>query len=346
MRRSLRQQLVLLTSLVFFSSLVRADGLLIPSKEQWEKMRERAYVNEPEQKAVVFFSRGWEDLIISPSYEGPASNFAWVVPVPSRPKVEILKGAIFHELANLVAPSPPMIGKGRRGKALPSPQVEVLERKTVGAYDVSVLSAKDAKALWTWLAANRYHLPIRAVEPAKWYVRRDWVFVACRIKAPKSAKGLSTGTLAPLRLTFAASKPVYPIRLSSANPRPFALLLYLILPTGETRGFFRDVHIRLTSMPGKLPTAEAQRQATVKPRASSTPTLSRLCEKEVDIYVERRRLRPDECDDDYVWRSPFRRASLYSTLYASNLPIDRPPISASTMILSRSYSTDKTRPLS
>jgi hypothetical protein len=268
------------------------------SEAAWRRGRERAMINEPEQKAVVFFSKGREQLIISPSYEGKWSDFAWVVPVPARPKVEILKGAIFHELATLFMPKPRSATLA--GKAmLADGHVTVLERKTVGAYDVSVLAATDGKALVKWLAANKYHLPNSALGPINASVKDRWTFVACRVKAPAAAKGLATGTLAPLKLTFPTKSPVYPLKLSSANPKPFMVLVYLILPSRETgKG---NEGITVTGMPGSLGTDLVSLPTTLRASRSKYPTLAKLSRDEVKIFFTRRRAAPELCKSDLVW---------------------------------------------
>src|SRR5437899_655066 len=66
----------------------RTDGCMIPSNNAWKQRREKSFINEPDQKAFLFFSKGQEQLIISPSYAGETKEFAWVVPVPARPRVE------------------------------------------------------------------------------------------------------------------------------------------------------------------------------------------------------------------------------------------------------------------
>ena len=284
-----------------------ADGCLMPSKANWVTLRERAYINEPEQKAVVHFTKGSEDLIISPSFEGPATSFAWVIPVPARPKVRILEGAIFHELAKLI--EPPAVGKsgGTREAQVSAPTVTLLERRTVGAYDVSVLSANDGQALMNWLSANGYHLPDAAAAPVREYIKARWTFVACRVKAPVQAEqGLRAGTLAPLRLTFKASRPIYPLRLSSANPAAFSVVVYLVLPEREVGGAKSVALIgRPRGGPDKTP-----KIATINWwRRKECPTLMKLCKQNVRIYLERRYLQPDDCTRDYVWAPPVRMAS-------------------------------------
>ena len=143
--------------------------------------REHALINESEQKAAIFFSNGTEKLMVSPSYDGATEEFAWIIPVPSRPKVEIVDGAIFHELAALTAPmllSPPPSAESS-GRKLAT--VQVLERKIVGHYDVSVLSSSDPDALMKWLGSNGYQLPDKAIDPIKEYIKRHWTFVACKV---------------------------------------------------------------------------------------------------------------------------------------------------------------------
>ncbi|MBI2843708.1 MAG: DUF2330 domain-containing protein [Armatimonadetes bacterium] len=154
--------------LVIISCEAVADGIMIPDAKAARRALEQALIKEPEQKAVIFFRNGVEQLIISPSYEGATDRFAWVVPVPARPKVEIVEGAIFHELAEIttfqvMSMGPASGEKSSRNDA----SVRVLERKTVGSYDVSVLSAGDGAALMKWLSGNGYHLPQKAAKPVK-----------------------------------------------------------------------------------------------------------------------------------------------------------------------------------
>ncbi len=286
---------------------VHADGCMFPRMEDWKRLRERALINEVDQKAVILFRDGRQDLIISPSYQGPAAGFAWVVPVPARPQVAIVKGALFHELAELVMPRPPAPGAADAAAAAPAARksaVQVLERKTVGAYDVSVLAASDGQALVKWLAANRYYLPPNAVRPIREYVREKWTFVACRIKAPQSARGLSSGTLAPLRLTFPTRRPVYPMRLSQVNPEPFKVLLYVLLPT---RDYGIGTRLKTVAQPAVRRGShynQATRGIRLQRAQSRLPTLARLNREEMRVFLGRGQFRPGDCVRDFVWSLP------------------------------------------
>src|SRR5262245_21569190 len=134
MRKELGIVLIAAVLIVLQSRPAQTDGCMMPSNYAWKKRREKALINEPTQKALLFYSKGKEQLIISPSYAGEAQEFAWVVPVPARPQIEILQGAPFHELARLVAPAPPAasFAGGRRHDAKSFQAVTVIERKTIG----------------------------------------------------------------------------------------------------------------------------------------------------------------------------------------------------------------------
>lgn len=295
----------------------RTDGCFMPSEQQWRKRRERSLILEPDQKALIYFENRREQLVISPNYAGDATNFAWVVPVPSRPKVEILKGAPFHELARLIEPPPPATARRMEGgaKSASAPSgVAVLERKTVGDYDVSVLSATDEKALRHWLDDNHYHVPPNAEAPIRTYIGEGWTFVACKIRVNDTANGLKSGTLTPLRLTFAAPHPIYPMRMSAASAQPFTVLLYVAEPLSQGRGSLLPISEPTVGRLGvSNPRASVYRTyasqtlpATIR---DAYPTLAKLSPSGLQITWLREQFRPEQCDHDFIWthRPQLRR---------------------------------------
>ena len=297
MNRTAVAVLVAVSSVLGLGSACQADGVFVPDLETWKRMREQGLVNEPEQKAAIFFDKGREQLIISPKYEGPAEKFAWIIPVPTRPKVEIADEAIFYELYELAAS---VFLSSKRAD-----EVKVLEKATIGAYDVNVLSATDGKALMKWLSQNGYHLPEKALEPVKSYVRRRWTFVACKIHDPRSAAGLRTGTLAPLKLTFASPQPVYPLRLSSANPEPFQLIVYLVMPSPVRPEDYRFVECPAMPMrPDALPWARLEREDGQWWR-EEFPLLGRTGWRDLEMWVIYRsgsnKVNPRKCTQDLAW---------------------------------------------
>ena len=102
-----------------------------------------------------------------------------------------------------------------------APPVRVIERKTAGPYDVAVLQATSGLGLFGWLRQNGFALDPQARDLLDDYVKKNWYFVAARIR-PGGARGqvsenLRNGTIAPLHLTFPAKELRYPLRVTAGN---------------------------------------------------------------------------------------------------------------------------------
>lgn len=163
---------IILTSIV---TTVNADGgFFVPPRYN--------DIYQPSQKAIIIYDNGREDLILQVRYEKGAENFAWVVPVPEYPEVDKSDAKLFEELYSITTPTPGAAPSesGEEKAAVPS-GVEVLERKRVGIYDVSILSATDPSALIEWLNKNGYNFPEEAESIVDFYIAKDWYFVAMRI---------------------------------------------------------------------------------------------------------------------------------------------------------------------
>ncbi len=89
------------------SAEARADGAFYRSTT--------AFANPqiPDQRALIHYENGVERLVIDTSFKGSGTNFAWVVPLPSVPKIEPVTAGFFPTLRFLFQPTiihePPMI---------------------------------------------------------------------------------------------------------------------------------------------------------------------------------------------------------------------------------------------
>ncbi len=237
----------LITILMLVSGLppVDADGVLVMKQRPNPDPKSHAHdITEPAQKALIIYNKGIEHLILQVSFKGDASDFAWLVPTPSRPEVSKVEEPVFHLLHNDTAPkirywfdADQKIGsfQGRKmtsaGSASPSPDVRVLEEKQVGVYDIAVLRAGDAGDLLQWLKGNGYQITPRLMPVASDYIRRGWVFTAMRINTGyqgRVGQRLREGVLQSLRFKFRAPEPVYPLKISSLNSGKIDLLLYVL----------------------------------------------------------------------------------------------------------------------
>src|SRR5208283_1404121 len=170
--------------LVFFAGLgsftkVQADGMFVAPKFVWDKHKD---INEPTQKAILVYDAGREDLILQVKYEGPVEEFGWLIPVPNLPTVQKGSMECFYELSKYTQEhfEYPWGHNTTKGATLsagesdkPEP-VKVIEIKTVGAYEIAVLSTKDSGALEKWLAANQFYFPTNKADVLDAYIKQQW----------------------------------------------------------------------------------------------------------------------------------------------------------------------------
>lgn len=193
----------------------KADGGIMP--------RPNYYANETTQKAFIFFQNQTENLVISTSYQGNSADFAWIIPTPTKPEIAKSSAKLFTTLQKITKTndSGPIISQSgfSLNDASKSSSVEVIDEKTVDIYDTVTLKATDDKVLSNWLNDHGYTFPSEKSPALKSYVDNNWYFVVAKIQV--SAVGstevknqLATGTLTPLRLTFATDKIIYPMKLT------------------------------------------------------------------------------------------------------------------------------------
>lgn len=214
----------------------RGDGCYIPRLDPASaRASYAADISEPEQKAAIAYFDGHERLILQVSYKGKASEFVWLVPMPSKPTVVKCDYPVFDTLHEATLPRLKYsfdvdkrmhdLMHTRGGSVRRAPSVEVMERKALGFYDVAVLRARNASDLISWLKTNGYKVK-PALEPVlSGYIDRGWVFTTAKIRTGTS---VGEGRLDALQFDFRSDRPIYPLKISSLNPGRTKLLLYVL----------------------------------------------------------------------------------------------------------------------
>ena len=254
-----------------------ADGCFVAPKFVWDKHKD---INEPTQKAILVYDAGREDLILQVKYEGPVDEFGWLIPVPNLPQVQRGSMKCFYELSQYTQKhfetewqhsqtkgSPTLSAAGNDAAGKPEPPVKVIEIKTIGAYEIAVLSTKDSGALAKWLETNQFYFPTNKADVIDSYVQQHWYFVAVKINLKKSTTGLSTtvsklagGELNPLQISFANDKCVFPLKISSVNGKPSEIQVYVLSP---------EPLLEKTMLEKKLPLIYSNNLAQAARRAQS-----------------------------------------------------------------------------
>ncbi len=175
-------------------------------------------------------------------YEGPAAQFAWVLPIPKEHPDEPLSigsNPLFAELSRATLPnirterrvegtcasfSPGSCtywedwggegegepeGEGNEGEGEAGGGVEVLREERVGPFDTVLLNADDAEALIQWLQDNSYDIPLDMAPALQPYLG------GAHLVAMKLTKGAQTGDLQPIVIEHSGDTAMIPIRLTS-----------------------------------------------------------------------------------------------------------------------------------
>jgi hypothetical protein len=192
-----------LCCLLFSTPSVLACGGLFyaqsPVKQQTERI---IYTHTPTSTTI------YEQI----SYQGKASDFAWILPVPVKPVVETAPLDLFTSLEGATAPrfippEPPAcglqsinLGDGRTSVGAPGGgggNVKVYQGGTVGPYQFEVIGSKDPQALTQWLESHQYQVPANMTTVIAPYVQMNMLFLAMRLKPEASVQAI-----APVKITL------------------------------------------------------------------------------------------------------------------------------------------------
>ncbi|OKH86009.1 hypothetical protein EB75_09470 [Mycobacterium sp. ST-F2] len=202
---------------------------------------DRAGAAVVDERALIAWDGRTEDILMSFGVRGTSDRAAWVMPVPSAAHVTLGDAAVFDELARITAPRVEYrdswwptfdwLTEGSRG-ALESAGarpggVKVLSNQRIGPFDVTRLAGDDPAALAGWLTAKGFLHPDGLDANLAPYVAAGWEIVAIQL-TPDAAGATLSGTLQPLRLSFASDKAVYPMRLSRSATAPQSVDLYVL----------------------------------------------------------------------------------------------------------------------
>ncbi|MBP7998419.1 MAG: DUF2330 domain-containing protein [Chloroflexi bacterium] len=165
-------------------------------------------------------------------YTGSAPDFSWILPLPTPITAEDLEApedamAAFTELETLTNPvfiPPPFPDCAEevfddmavQEGAIPSAGgVEIFATGEVGPFGFDVIGSEDPSALITWLRTNQYTVTEQMEPLINVYVAEKFVFLAMRLLPESTVQDIQ-----PIKITYATSKPMIPLRLTAVAANP------------------------------------------------------------------------------------------------------------------------------
>lgn len=191
---------------------------------------------------IVFRQDGSQiTAMVQIQFVGEASDFGWVVPVPSTPTFELGSNQVFTQLELATRPqfnltrtgqecevriqaSPTGIGDTATAESDSDGGVTVESVEDVGSYKVTVISGTDPQEVALWLAERNFDLSERGADLLAPYIEDGMKFVAVELQSGRDA-----GDIQPLILNYQSDKPVVPIRLTAvAAVEDMGILVWVV----------------------------------------------------------------------------------------------------------------------
>lgn len=207
-------------------------------------------VNQRAEQIIFEVEPGWVTAHVLIKYAGAPESFAWIVPVPEIPELDISPVAAFGLIDRASAPivdavpedicptsswacryhqTPDCGGFGLGGASedgAPNgladagaggqpPPVTVIDEQVVGDYQTVTFRADEAQAAVTWLRTNGFIVNQTTSIYMEPYVQAGMVFVAAKLVA-----GAGVDAIKPLKLKYRANFPMVPLVLTAVAAEP------------------------------------------------------------------------------------------------------------------------------
>jgi Uncharacterized protein conserved in bacteria (DUF2330) len=190
-------------------------------------------VDQTGENILFVMQQGTVEAHIQIQYRGDAARFSWVLPVQALPDFEVGSQALFSRLLAATVPrygyttqrdfcgpttgsSSGAGGSGGSGggfgvdASVADSGVTVVLQKTVGAFEVKVLSGGTADEVLSWLATNGYQVPTNAPALFQDYVAKSYLFVAVKLTG-----GAGIDEIHPLVVRYQGTQPCVPLKLTA-----------------------------------------------------------------------------------------------------------------------------------
>lgn len=191
-------------------------------------------------------------------YQGPPSNFGWVVPIAHAidpaditvapaglfDETEAIAAPVFHEpdeggaaLADEGSGCDGFGGEGGGDYLAPDTSgVHVVGAAVVGPYAIEIITAESGENLTNWLQVNSYQIPFTAAAPMQRYVDMGMAFLGVKLTADAPA-----GPIDALVFDYAGPYPVIPLSLTAIAASPdMEIIAYVSAPARYVPGNYAE----------------------------------------------------------------------------------------------------------
>ncbi|HEY1587116.1 MAG TPA: DUF2330 domain-containing protein [Polyangia bacterium] len=216
------------------------------------------------ERIAFAMSNGTVTANIQIQYQGNASDFGWLLPLPSIPTLDLGTDELFTELLATTQPQYKLNrvyegscsfdpsrggvfngptaagGQGDNGGAGGSGggSSPLVYQSSIGPYDYAVLKADTQDAMLQWLSDNRYFVPDGTTDAVGPYIHTGAYFLALKLKS-----GASSGDIQPVVVKYQSDLPMIPLVLTSVAADPHMGIQVWMLGAGRAipRNYYHTV---------------------------------------------------------------------------------------------------------
>jgi hypothetical protein len=212
-------------------------------------------VNQSAEQIIFEVEPGWVTAHVLIRYAGDPSQFAWIVPVPEVPELDVSPSSAFGLIDRATSPitgvtttdlcpksewacyiegvqqggctpgpaAPPATtpgyfedaGTSADAGAAMPPPVDVIAEKTVGDYTTVTFRASEASAAVEWLRTNGFVVNATTSIYMEPYIQENMVFVAAKL-----VPGAGASAIKPLKMRYRAAFPSVPLVITAVAAQP------------------------------------------------------------------------------------------------------------------------------
>lgn len=182
-------------------------------------------------QALLRWEGGTEELEVSIGYQTRGEKkLAWMMPLPSAPKVDEAEGDLVSEAFEITEPPVEVDDSGDEGAGAPPVTgalgVDIIAKETVSGLRFVTLGGRSAGEVRRWMTRHGFAFHDRQEPVLQSYLDRGWVVVAAKFTSA------SIGQIVPIRFRFATPDPVYPLAITGAGheEEDVDLALFVLTP--------------------------------------------------------------------------------------------------------------------
>lgn len=201
MKKSISITLLSIISTVILFGVQTHASIFVPTNDK--------YIWQAVERTVIVHEDNDQTMVMSPLYQGDKTDFAWIIPTPSKPQINTINYDLFSNL-DTISKNDLSIYKNITEDNV---KFDDLEIDSKNLYTINTFKFSETSDIFDWLNSKNYKLPDNSSYLIQEYIQKDWYFSIIEINSENLK--VNMGFLPPISVNFTSEDLIYPIKLKS-----------------------------------------------------------------------------------------------------------------------------------